>query len=257
LQQKLDYNSISREYNKRYSASPLSGIKEKLLNLVDAHKPANILEIGCGTGYWLSQLHLHKSKLYGLDLSKGMLKEAKKLSSAIYLVNADSDNIPFTPAQFDMIICVNAVHFFQSPVSVINNCMALLQQKGSLTIIGYDPFNPQTEWLVYKYFEGTFETDKKRYPRFEDLKEGMNKCGFQNVELELVENVCEKKLNDEVLLDPFIQHKGCSQLAALSIDDYNTGINKLKTNIENHKDKKTDLIFHTNLFFYSLTGHKI
>jgi ubiquinone/menaquinone biosynthesis C-methylase UbiE len=256
MPQKIDYNSISQEYNNRYAVSPLPGIRAYLIKLLEEHKPGSILEIACGTGHWLSELSIDNSNLYGLDLSIGMLKEAKNLQPAIRFVNADSGNIPFKDNQFDMIFCVNAIHFFQSAADVINKCKRLLKKNGFLSIIGYDPRNPETEWEVYKYFEGTYETDLKRYPLFEDLNKEMKQSSFKNIEFEQVDNVHSEKINDEILLDPFLRHKGCSQLAALSTEDYQKGINKIKTDVEKHRNEKRDLIMSKKLFFFSITGFK-
>ncbi|QEG25089.1 methyltransferase domain-containing protein [Mariniblastus fucicola] len=71
-----------------------------------------IIDLGCGTGELLRQLHDDGfSKLTGLDLSSQMIAIAKKKSSAANFVRADIESIPCRDASFDVVVSNAAVQW--------------------------------------------------------------------------------------------------------------------------------------------------
>jgi ubiquinone/menaquinone biosynthesis C-methylase UbiE len=81
----VDYNSVSPDYDKRYSRNRWGGVEATLLDFA-GHAPNRILEVGCGTGHWLSLLAERGHVVTGLDRSLGMLScvptDASPLSGA-------------------------------------------------------------------------------------------------------------------------------------------------------------------------------
>jgi len=253
---KVDYNSISTEYNKRYSASPLPGVKEKLITLVKSQHPKTILEVGCGTGHWLNVLAPFCSKLFGLDYSKGMLIEACKASNRCTFINADADCLPFREDKFDLIFSVNAIHFFNNKLKFIRNTSKILKRKGTLCIIEFDPHADSTDWYIYKYFSGSYKRDIERYPSFETMKEEMQNIGLQKICLGLIDKINTDKHNCSVLADHFLDQKGSSQMAMLNQKEYESGLNRIKHDLRKAEIEDSDIIFPVRLNFFSLTGIK-
>lgn len=251
---KIDYNKISSVYNERYKISPLSGIQVFLENLVSNQPLQNILEVGCGTGHWLSVISKLNRRLYGIDYSVGMLKQVN--SSGSFLLNADANLLPIKENSFDLIYCVNAIHQFNNPFQFVKDVNPLLKHNGQLSIIGYDPFAKNTKWYLYDYFPETYQIDLKRYPKFDDISTEMIKHGFTNIFLKNVDSVYSFKKSHEILDDHFLDKKGSSQLALLSEEQYRAGLEKIKMDIEKSKKVNTELHFETNLSFYSITGTK-
>lgn len=59
-----------------------SGIRERAVQLLDLHSGDRVLEVGCGTGRNLRFLHAAvggEGRIYGVDLSEGMLSRSRKL----------------------------------------------------------------------------------------------------------------------------------------------------------------------------------
>ena len=69
-----DYNSICDKYERRYEINPLKGVEETLRGLIAEINARRVLEIGCGTGYWLKTLLPYVDQIIGLDFSSGMLR---------------------------------------------------------------------------------------------------------------------------------------------------------------------------------------
>ena len=82
--------------------------------LAQHHKP-QILDIACGTGRSLLQLHqtLPHAELTGLDLSPHYLKEAQEVLREVYplsLVCGNAEKSKWAPKTFDAITCVFLFH---------------------------------------------------------------------------------------------------------------------------------------------------
>lgn len=67
-------------------------------------QPQYILDLGCGTGYFIAQLQniYPNATIIGLDFAFGMLKFAKLKRPALYTC-ADAEALPFAKLQFDLI----------------------------------------------------------------------------------------------------------------------------------------------------------
>ena len=107
-----DYNSISDKYDRRYEINSLKGVEQTLRGLIAETGARRVLEIGCGTGYWLKTLLPHVDQIIGLDTSIGMLRRVSDLTGTIELVCGSADYPPFAANSFDLIFVVNALHHF-------------------------------------------------------------------------------------------------------------------------------------------------
>lgn len=77
---------------------------KKVRERVD-RKGANVLELGCGTGRILKELADSQASLYGIDLSRGMLEQAKKRLPQATLIEDDIRSFSLTE-RFDLILCL-------------------------------------------------------------------------------------------------------------------------------------------------------
>jgi SAM-dependent methyltransferase len=102
------------------------------------------LDIGCGAGRYVDLLAQKGMVSFGLDLSKPLLRVAKKeVSSEVHLVCADMRAIPFKKT-FDLIICLfTSFGYFKSDdehLQVINSMAKLLNTNGCLILDVPNPF---------------------------------------------------------------------------------------------------------------------
>src|SRR5580700_6727989 len=104
----VNYDQIAATYDARFAPGLYDGVLAALRALVTAKKPFRTLEVGCGTGYWLSALRDLVPHLYGLDYSFEMLHKAHEQTLS-GLVRATADILPFSDAAFDLIFCINAI----------------------------------------------------------------------------------------------------------------------------------------------------
>lgn len=247
-----DYNRVSKIYDIRYKeGSKLFGILNKLLNFTNKNYPQNIIEIGCGTGYWLSSIS-NINKIFGLDLSFGMLSKAK-LSNNNGLVLANANQLPLKKEKFEIIFTINALHHFSNPKQFILDSFNLLTIGGKFLIFATSKPGDGNNWYIYKYFNGVLEKDINRFTQIALIQQWFILAGYKNVKAEIVDKVTNKKIGAQVLSDPFLIKDATSQLADLTNEEYEKGINLIKEAINKNKE----IEFNTELDFYIIYGEKL
>lgn len=255
-QPQVDYDRIAPGYDRRYAIAGPHGRIEALLLLAGALKARRILEVGCGTGYWLEQLRRSRTELYGLDPSMGMLRRAKARKTSMHLSRGLAGCLPFREHAFDLLFCIQAIHHFSRPRSFVKQAYRVLGCGGVLAIIGSDPRHADDKWYIYDYFEGTLETDLKRKPSWQTLSAWLEEAGFEGIELTIVEQVSDPKQGRDVLDDPFLRKSGCSQLALLSAKAYAAGLARLEADLVAAEAQQKDLVFSCHISIAMLTGRR-
>ena len=251
MMKKTNYTIIAEKYNNRYKANYLVKIEGEIKNLILSNHFQNILEAGCGTGRWINSLNFKNIKVFGLDYSFDMMKIAKVNKSSANLVNADAVNFPFKNNFFDLIFCVNAIHHFTDKEKFISECKHTLTSNGTIAIFGVDP-HIDKNWYVYDYFDSVYANDLKRFPSIKFLRRLLEAENFADVEIKTVEQVHHKKTGNDIFSDPFLEKHNCSQLADLSDEEYQKGIEKIKNQIV----KNPKLVFTTSVVFYLVSAKK-
>src|SRR5262245_1154727 len=51
-----DYNRIAENYDRRYALHAYAGVRDALFNSLDSGPVSAALEVGCGTGHWLTEI---------------------------------------------------------------------------------------------------------------------------------------------------------------------------------------------------------
>ncbi|MFW9800136.1 MAG: class I SAM-dependent methyltransferase, partial [Candidatus Thorarchaeota archaeon] len=109
----IDYDSISKIYDQVREGEP-----EMVYHILHVKTPSSesmVLDVGCGTGNnTLLFQRATKARLYGLDPSFGMLKEAVGKAPEVEFVQATAESIPFPEGSFDMLYMTEVVHHLLS-----------------------------------------------------------------------------------------------------------------------------------------------
>jgi ubiquinone/menaquinone biosynthesis C-methylase UbiE len=141
---RINYNRMSSWYDLfTGSEKRFTEIGLQALNIVPGEK---VLEIGFGTGQ--SLIALAKStgdsgRVYGIDISEGMLRVANKkilragLSSRVNLHLSDATKLPFEDAFFDAIFISFTLELFDpSEIQVVlSECKRALIENGRLCVV--------------------------------------------------------------------------------------------------------------------------
>lgn len=250
----VNYDPIAPTYDRRYVINTLPGIAATLRSLVEPYRSARILEVGCGTGRWLTELGSIVPRVYGLDLSPGMLRQARGRQADLKLTCGRAHQLPFPDAAFHLIFCVNALHHFGQPRSLMAEARRLLGQGGTLAIIGMDPHAGRDEWYIYQYFPGTYEMDLARFPPGETIMDWMKTAGFAGVERRLAEHIFHPLVGQEVLDDYFLGKHATSQLTLLTDEAYAAGLDRIEAALRKAEPEGEGPVFPVDISLMLFTG---
>ena len=167
---KEKFDKQAEKYDSKYGTHAMA-LYDDILEKLDHFSFDDLLDIGCGTGNLLSLISSkYKSNLTGIDLSPEMLEIAhNKLGKKADLILGDSENLPFEPESFDMIICTDSFHHYPRPNHVLKGIRKVLKPGGSLLIA--DPWAPAPfRQIANFFFRFRNEGDVKIYSEAEILK---------------------------------------------------------------------------------------
>ena len=148
-----------------------------------------IIELGCGTGYFLRRFAVRAEEAVGFDLTKKMLKVGKKLAEDaeinIEFIKGDvTKKLPFPDNHFDIVYSNSMIEFIDEDKieEVIKEMWRILKKDGKL-VIGV--LNKESTWAYKRKAESlekeSIFTESKFYT-WEELESLLSKYG--NAEME-------------------------------------------------------------------------
>ncbi|MBN1260368.1 MAG: class I SAM-dependent methyltransferase [Anaerolineae bacterium] len=251
----VDYDVIASGYNDRYHETRRLGELAALRGLIHEIRARRILEVGCGTAFWLAALCDDVAESYGLDLSAGMLAEAQRRPGGARLLRGRASRLPFYHGAFDLVYCVNALHHFTQQVGFIAEARRLLRTSGALAILGMDPHGRRDHWYVYTYFDGAYETDLARFPTWDTVLAWMQAQGLERVMCSEATRFEIRRQGRAVFDDPFIKKHNASQLALLSDTAYAKGLQHIEDDIRQAEEAGTSPVFRSDIIIDMLVGY--
>jgi len=124
------------------------------------------LDIACGTGDISFGLAKRFQRVYGIDISKGMLNRAKlKMETAkaenrqIGIIYGDGEHLPFKDESFDAVTCILAIEHFPDTERAISEMKRVLKDRGILV------FNllEIRDGILKKIFEGALQLLRRQF----------------------------------------------------------------------------------------------
>jgi ubiquinone/menaquinone biosynthesis C-methylase UbiE len=91
-----------------------------------------LLDIGCGTGFFLAELCAEHPRAVGFDISHAMLKVSEQYVPGARLVTGDAEHMPFREGTFDVVFCKGSLHHMRDHVGFLSDCRRLLRGNGVL-----------------------------------------------------------------------------------------------------------------------------
>lgn len=134
--------------------------RKKVVKLIKKQSPEKILDIATGTAdLAIAMTACGATQIQGIDISEGMLAigrkkiQDKKLQHLISLQWGDSEDIPFTDAQFDAVTVAFGVRNFEHPLKGLQEIYRVLKPGGMIYILEFSqpqgfPIRP----LYFFYF---------------------------------------------------------------------------------------------------------
>lgn len=84
------------------------------------HAARKIADIACGTGILSDRIQreLNPDEIYGVDMSDGMLSQARAKSDRVQWLRGPAEQLPFDDGALDAVVTTSAFHFFDQPAAL-------------------------------------------------------------------------------------------------------------------------------------------
>lgn len=196
----------------------------------DSLNEMSILDMGCGTGKQLTANYLQypQIRMVGLDLFQGMLDRAKKRCQEISWIQGDSTDTGFKDDEFDYITNQFSYHHIENKQNLFSETYRILKPGGRFVITNLDPWTMQN-WILYQFFPEARARDYKDFLPVDDLVDLLAAVGFHAVGFD--RQILTEFENLEEFLEYASQRYRTSQLIALSDNDYERGLNRIRARL--------------------------
>lgn len=160
-----------------------------VVSALAGHAAPRILDVACGTGRFLGQLHaaLPRAKMYGVDLSAPYVAVARERLSHIpdlALLVENAESLPFADGMFDAVTCVFLLHELPRDVRrrVIAEMARVLAPGGVLALCDSAQLHdsPELGWFLESFPKNYHEPYYRSYLR-DPLEEQLTEAGLERV----------------------------------------------------------------------------
>src|ERR1700727_1425415 len=93
---------------------------DEVIARLSAHSPHRIADIACGTGILADRIQreLQPEEVYGVDMSHGMLNQARARSTRVRWLHGPAEQLPFDDGALDAVVTTSAFHFFDQTAAL-------------------------------------------------------------------------------------------------------------------------------------------
>jgi 2-polyprenyl-3-methyl-5-hydroxy-6-metoxy-1,4-benzoquinol methylase len=194
---KLILKLIKRAYWAEKYGYPFDGpvqqkILGKMLNLVplrqmqadeevrflDAMPGGQLLDVGCGSGDWLSLMHELGWQVRGVDFDERAVQVARGRGLEVACGTLEQGN--YSDAIFDAVTLNHVIEHLPDPSSSMLECARILRQGGKIVVL-----TPNSASLGHRVFKGNWRgLEPPRHLHifsFESIRAMLKKAGFKDI----------------------------------------------------------------------------
>ncbi len=191
-----DYDDIPKDYaNEFYGDTSDNEFIDKFLSSLSGDK---VLDAGCGVGDDCEYMDKKRFKACGIDLSEGMLREAKERYPQGKYIKADMTNIPCSDGFFDGILANCSL--FHIPTELVgkalNEFKRVLKPGGKILLI-------LLEGIGEQMVEEPYRPGKYVYTKFytrEEITQLLTEHGFKVEDVAIQKTTSEGELGSGKLI---------------------------------------------------------
>lgn len=168
------YSRMSRNYD-LFAGTSEAKYRDTALKQLDIKADEQVLEIGFGTGQSLKQMAKsvgETGKIYGVDISSGMLKVAEKrlkkagILNRVELTCGDAVKILYEDNKFDAVFMSFTLELFDTPEIpiILNEIRRVLKPMGRLGIVSMSKENDSSGMVKL------YEWAHRKFPKYADCR---------------------------------------------------------------------------------------
>ncbi|WP_035349039.1 methyltransferase domain-containing protein [Edaphobacter aggregans] len=170
-----------------HQLNPLLTLEERTLPaLLPEIAGTDVLDVGCGTGRWLSRLEaLSPKSLAGIDCSPAMLERARlKLAPATALHLGDASALPGSDGSVELIVASFVLSYIDSLTAFADECARVLRAGGQILLSDMHPVTAiQRNWTrAFRIEDASIQLPATTYS-LDDILSTFADRGFDLIQL--------------------------------------------------------------------------
>lgn len=174
-QNKFFFGKIANYYDLIFG-NWIRKMQMRVINLVKIKNKSRILDAGCGTGNLLVLLESYDARLYGIDISKEMLRIARNKLHKTKLKLVSVEKLNFKNKFFNYIFSIDAFHHYSNKEKAMENFYRVLKRNGKLVIVDIN-FGKCLNTIFQKLEPGNNGINSKR-----EMKNIFKQYNFREIE---------------------------------------------------------------------------
>jgi ubiquinone/menaquinone biosynthesis C-methylase UbiE len=118
--------------------------KDLILDLLDPNRGERVLDAGCGTGIFTSDILASGARVVGLDISMPMLHLAGKKGEGypLHLIAGDMTQLPLADGVFDKTVSVTAIEFIEDAKAAFQELSRVTKRGGVIVVATLNNLSP-------------------------------------------------------------------------------------------------------------------
>ncbi len=206
-----EFDALAHEYEHNRLSEWYQAHAEEILKQCKDIQFGDILDVGCGSGYFLRRYLKDRPGVRGLgvDLSSEMVKVAEQKAHAeglgnIKFMQADWESMDLEALadyDFKLIICANSFHYFSEPQKATNKLFGQLSEGGSLYLLERNKARSLLT-LIWGVLHTVLIKDQVVFYKTPELIQFFSRAGFKpvNVVRSIKKYMWKRKLFTSIVL---------------------------------------------------------
>ena len=131
------YDVTAEMYDERYADEQQRKYKKALENVNVAGK--SVLDVGCGSGLFFSQVLSQADIVVGIDVSRKLLLKAKEQASSFhnaFILQADADHLPVRDGFFEAVFAFTVLQNMPKPTETLDELKRVMKPEGRVVVTG-------------------------------------------------------------------------------------------------------------------------
>ena len=131
------YDVTAEMYDERYAGEQRAKYQKALENVNVAGR--TVLDVGCGSGLFFSQVASQADMVVGVDVSSKLLLKAKEQANAlrnVFVLQADADHLPFRDGFFGAVFAFTVLQNMPKPPETLSELKRVAKDRGRVVVTG-------------------------------------------------------------------------------------------------------------------------
>lgn len=164
-----DYSPVTETCGEWVTPEALSMVYTRYRFAAECCRGRRVLEVACGPGVGLGYLGRQAGAIVGGDLTESLLRQAHRtVQGATPLVRFRAEALPLRAGSRDVIVCYEALYFFEDVDTFLKECRRVLAPQGQLILCTVNPEWPECNPSSYA----------RRYYSARELSALLRQSGF-------------------------------------------------------------------------------